>query len=188
MKHVFTSILLLLSLGCQTPEDRVSTTLFHAKPTREPYQKTMEKYSRETTVFSNYETLYMLNGTVFSTEFYEEFRKAVNERFLELNVLKDIQENATFFVSIFSPNNEYNDLSNKRIWEFNMQVGDKTYRSKLVKQIKEKESWYAFFPYINRWSSDFVISFEIPEGESIPSDSKFTLSLANAEAKTLMVW
>lgn len=188
MKYFFLFSLALCLLACETSEPKVSTTLFDVKPTYEPYQKVLNKNSRSTTVFSNYESLYMLNVAGFTPEFYDAFTSALKERLRSTDMLVDIRTNSSFFVSIFSPNEEYNDLSNPKLWEFILTVDGKEYKSKLVKKIKDREAWTSFFTFMNRWSNEFLIVFEIPETDGVPENAKRALSLSTSKVKTQMIW
>ncbi len=188
MKYLVCCLLLFSISGCQTPRTNhnVNTVAFTTNPEPPPYARSLRKYSRTTTVFSNYETLYMLNVTAFSTEFYEAFEKTQNERFLAMNMLKGLKKNACFFVSIYSPNEEYNNLTNSHLWEFVLNVGANKYSSISIKKVANKDAWYPFFPYINRWSSDYIISFEVPNSDEIKPP--MTLSLGTSQVKTVMEW
>lgn len=188
MKYFLSCSLFLSVLACETTEPKVSTTLYDMRSSYRPYQQVLNRNSRSATVFSNYESLYVLNVAGFTPEFYEAFSNALNERLRSSEMLKEIKSNSSFFVSIYSPNDEYNDLSNQKLWEFILSVDGKEYKSKLVKKVKDRDAWSPFFTFMNRWSNEFLVVFEIPEEDKAPEHAKRTLSLSNSKAKTQMIW
>lgn len=188
MKYLFHTALFLVLVACETTGPQVTTTLHNTKASYEPYEETMEKNSRSETVFANYEQLYVMNVAGFTTEFYDSFTNALNERLRSTAMLADIRVNSTYFVSIFSPDLEYNDLGNARLWEFILTVDGREYRSSIVRKIIDRDAWAPFFSFMNRWSNEYLIVFEVPESDQVPSDAKRTLTLANSKAKTEMVW
>jgi len=186
--HGITLASFLALSSCQTPEPeyKVSNTVFNIQDQDRPYEIVFKKHLRTTTVFFRYETLYILNAAFFSDALYDAFEKASRERFSSLNLLKNVNRNGSFVVSIFAPGDDYNDLSNDKVWEFSLKVDDKIYHAKTVKKIKDKYAWAPFFPFIDRWSTDFIISFDTPSDEVAIGDRQFALS--NSKAKTIMSW
>lgn len=177
-------------ISCQTGSENkeITTSFLETHKDQKPYNRVLEQYLRSTTVYYNYETLYMVSASMLSSPFYEALSRRVADHYQSTEVLKNFTVNATVFLSIYAPDYDLNDLANKRVWELFIEINGKKYPVKSVKKVKEKESWYAFFPYINHWTTDFIIIFDVPESEKLPPDSKFTFSMINSQTKTTMKW
>lgn len=182
------AITLALSLSsCDAPRSPVSNTVFDSMDSSPTYRNAFKGATQSTTIYSKYEKLYTINASFLSREFYSALRETMAERTTNMELLQTLRSNQSLMVSIFSPSEEFNDLSNSRLWDFTLTVNGVVYRAKTVTKIKEKESWYPFFPYISRWSSDFLIVFDIPDSETA-TNGPFTLTLGSSETKTLMTW
>ncbi len=179
-----------LLVACQTPElaTGVETVVYDLEPETRSYQDVLKKYLRSDTVFSNYETLYVLNVTAFLPEFQQAFKKMNEERFSELDLLKNIKSAPLFFVSIYSPHDDLNNLSNGKIWEFVLKVGIREFPVKVITKLNDKDTWSSFFPFINRWSSDYLLTFDIPDFDKSGAPDQLSLLLTNARAKTSISW
>ena len=185
----FTTILALLT-SCQSPEpvNGVQTVVYDMNQGTRSYQTVLKKYWRTETVFSNYETLYVLNVAAFLPEFQQAFKKVNDERFSGLDLLKNVKSRPSFFVSIYSPKDELTILTNDRIWEFVLKVGIREFPVKAVTKLKDKDAWSTFFPFVNRWSTDYLLSFDVPNIDQLTGESPISLMLSNAKAKTAIHW
>ncbi len=174
--------------ACETPiHNGVQTVVYEMDPGTQSYQEVFKKYWRSETVYSNYETLYMINVAAFYPEFTQALNKANIERFHGLKLLKGLS-NSTFFVSIYSPHDELNNLANTHIWEFVLKIGMLEHTAATVTKIRDKDTWGPFFPFSNRWTSDYLVSFDLKDAQTLSSDTPLSLSLTNSKAKTVMSW
>ena len=189
MKILILIISIFSFASCHTLEESsgVSTSFVH-KNEQKPYNQTLEKNLRTTTVYYNYETLYVVSASMLSSQFYEALSNRVRDHYQSMDVLKNFTINSTVFLSIFSPDYELNDVSNNRIWELFLEIDGRKYPVKSVRKVKEKGAWYSFFPYINNWTTDFIITFDIPESEKLPATSNFIFTMVNSQTRTTMRW
>lgn len=188
MKSLFIVFVIALSSACQTSDSSlISNTVYNAEKKNPNYQELFKKFSHSTTVYSNYETLYFLNVTALAPDFRESLKSAMAERGMVLDQEIVSQDNLSFLASIYSPNNDFNDMTDSRFWNFVLKINDKEIPMSSIKKIKNKPTWHSFITYINQWSFDYVISFKIPPTVQL-SGQKIDFVLANSEAKTLMTW
>lgn len=190
MRKIFWIYLCTFVLSnCQTPDHtpNVKTSKYASQNLEDWYQKAYENYTRNETVYYNYETLYTISATYFSTDFYSSFTSLKNEKYIGKEYRREIKAGKSFLISIFSPNNAYNKLKDEQLWTLRLDIEGKEYPVKTLKKIEQKNSWYVFFPYLNRWSSDFIVVFDVPE-EVFHSEQKVTLKLSNTKAHTEMKW
>ncbi len=188
MKIFLMSFVFAMLFACQTNEPNlISNTVYKVDKKDPSYQEVFKKYTHSTTVYSNYETLYFLNVTALLPDFREPLKEAMKARVMQLDKSIDSQDNLSFVVSIFSPNNDFNDMTDSRFWTFVLKVNDKEIPLNSIKKIKDKPSWHPYITYINQWSYDFLISFKIPSSVQIRGQ-KIDFVLANSEAKTIMTW
>ncbi len=93
---------------------------------------------------------------------------------------KSIKEMATqseFFLSFFVPNDRHDDLNLKKsVWRLLLTVDGKTYTGtarKLNQTYQELQQYYAFH---NRWSSAYIVSFDVPTATIEPLAKTFSIT------------
>ena len=100
-------------------------------------------------------------------------------------MMEGLKVNLGFFVSRFSPDFEFSKLEDSKRWECLLKIGDKEFRPTAIKYLKEKDRWYSFYPYVNRWSNEYLIIFSPPQDLGT---GPVVFSVANVLAKTVMTW
>lgn len=88
-------------------------------------------------------------------------------------------ESTEFFVSFFTPERKHSDLSsNKNIWKIFLEVNGQRFEGKATKVKSLLSEVQALYPYHNRWSVPYVISF--PVATSLVENKQATLTLTGA--------
>lgn len=88
-------------------------------------------------------------------------------------------ESTEFFLSFYTPERKYNDLSqNKTLWKMFLDVNGQRYEGKATKIKLLLTEVQAMYPYANRWSTPYIISF--PVATSLVENRRATLTLTGA--------
>lgn len=157
------------------------------------YYDILNRYTRESKVFRNFETVY----TVAATYLSPEFRAILAQRYEELYsqpqpVLEEATSKAGFFVTIYGPDKEAVDLTNAHLWSMLLQVKEQTIKPILVKRLSDKERWRPFFGNIHPWSHEFLVLFDTdsitPNDPSMVDKTSLSLVFASADAKVRFAW
>lgn len=157
------------------------------------YYDILMRYTRDTKVFRNFETIYTVSATYLSPE----FRALLAQRYEELfeqpqPVLEEATSKAGFFVSIYGPDRDTVDLTNNHLWSIFLQVKDQTIKPILVKRLSDKERWRPFFESIHPWSHEFLVLFDTasitPNDPSMVDKTSLTLTFASSDAKVHFNW
>lgn len=83
-------------------------------------------------------------------------------------------ENSEFFVSFFTPERKYADLSSSRnLWKIYLDVNGQRYEGKASKLKLSLNEIQALYPYHNRWSVPYVVTF--PIATSLAENKNVTL-------------
>jgi hypothetical protein len=135
------------------------------------YKDALKKWTRKTDVYNRFHTVMLVRATFFNIPFkyaYSmEYAKyyMLNRKAFKKMLKKSYSKAAKytkFFVSVYTPEKKYNDLdSNRSIWMIYL-VNNKS-QSVLPLEIKPSEQkkvfFKTFFPYITRWSRQYIIEF-----------------------------
>ena len=95
-------------------------------------------------------------------------------------------ENSEFFVSFFTPERKYADLSSSRnLWKIYLDVNGQRYEGKASKVKQSLTEIQALYPYHNRWSVPYVVTFPIATSlvENKNATLVFTGTVGSAELR-----
>lgn len=88
-------------------------------------------------------------------------------------------ENTEFFISFYTPERKHNDLSqNKTLWKIFLDVNGQRYEGKATKIKLLLTEIQALYPYHNRWSVPYIISF--PVATSLVENKRAVLTITGA--------
>jgi len=111
------------------------------------------------------------------TKYKEEKTKAISRH----------AENTEFFVSFYTPERKHNDLSqNKTLWKIFLDVNGQRYEGKATKVKLLLTEIQALYPYHNRWSVPYVISF--PVATSLVENKRAVLTVTGAISSAQLVF
>ncbi len=125
-------------------------------PSKESMNKSMQeddkyyasylRYNRTHTVYDNFETEFSISTTLLAPD----FRAAFSERYREVfggdrPFLEESNEKLGFFVTIYQPKQNKNELDKEGIWNISAQLSGQTFKPILIKNLSEKARWKLFF-------------------------------------------
>lgn len=85
-------------------------------------------------------------------------------------------QSTEFFVSLFTPERKHADLSStKNVWKIYLEVNGQRFEGKATKVKLLLSEIRALYPYHNRWSTPYIISF--PVATSLVENRPATLTL-----------
>ncbi len=157
------------------------------------YSIALTNATRSADIFRNFETKYLIRTTYLSPD----FRKAMSDRVQMLyeqtqSSFGEAQTKVGFFVSIFGPESEKIDLDDQKLWS--VIVETKNFRSTpiMIRKLKDKRRWQAFFPYVDKWSSEYFVLFDhpsfTPSAENLVEKVPLRLTFSNSDAKVVFTW
>lgn len=91
-----------------------------------------------------------------------------------------------FFVSIYTPERRHSDLSKtKNLWKIFLEIDGQRYEGKATKVKQLLTEVQALYPYHNRWSTPYIVNFQVPTAtvENRPATLTFTGAVGAAQLK-----
>lgn len=159
-----------------------------------PYFSELSNWTKEAYVIRDFETRYVVRVTYFAPKFRQEFETRVKRLFLDSNPkFANVAPKMGFFVSIFAPEPPAADIRDRNLWAMLLTSGTNRFTAERVEELSEdKRRWRPFFPYIDKWSREFLVIFDTPTYTPNSDDlvEKIGLSLAfsNADAEVTFVF
>lgn len=95
-------------------------------------------------------------------------------------------DTSEFFVSIYTPERRHSDLSKtKNLWKIFLEVDGQRYEGKATKVKQLLTEVQAIYRYHNRWSTPYIVSFQVPTAtvENRPATLTFTGAVGAAQLK-----
>jgi hypothetical protein len=154
------------------------------------YQPVLEKWSQSVRLFDQFQNQVELQAVLFT----EEMRQAYLDRWVKMRgdtfakTGLDVGGKLAVFVSIFTPQEDYLRLDNAALWTVRMSYGAQVIAPVMIRRLFDKALYTSFFPFINTWSSEYLIVFEPSVAESSPTmelpqqvSAQFLSGLASVE-------
>lgn len=189
IKASLTSLSIFLFVSCDHSQKTTEVVIHEDALSDETYATVLRQVTREASVYSNFETKLMIKVTYLS----DDFRMAFDKRYETLMEEKrfslgEADKKAGFFVSIFTPDQQKPDLDNSKFWTLILKhkTDQKRYPT-MVRHLSEKDRWKPFFPWLSRWSHEYLVLFDSARDVSVSPD-EFTLSLSNPDARVSLNW
>lgn len=110
-----------------------------------------------------------------------------NEQLYREERAKKINRNAEsteFFVSFFTPERKHSDLTKvKNVWKIFLEVNGQRYEGKASKVKLMLSEVQSLYPFHNRWSTPYVVSFPVATSliENKPATLTFTGAVGSAQ-------
>lgn len=131
------------------------------------YFPVFEKWTQEAHVYLDLQKRIDMYVTLLG----QDFRGAFSQRWQKLHGSSPFTlegnpaTHVGAFLSIYTPDRPYQRLDDAKVWTFELSLGDKKYIPMLVKRAAqkstEKVAFEGFFPYINSWSTEYFVLFEL---------------------------
>ncbi len=152
------------------------------------YQSLLEQKTRKVEVYNGLHNILTVQATWLDSQLSEALlsQSARNAQWNELlykeERSKKINKNAEsteLFVSLFTPERKHADLSKaKSIWKIFLEVNGQRYEGKALKIKLLLSEIQALYPYHNRWSTPYIVSF--PVATSLVENKPAILTLTSA--------
>lgn len=192
----FSWVLLLFAAfaaGCSTLKSE-NIELRDAPQDDRPYFLALEKATRSADIYRNFETDYKIQATLFSPEFKEALRERHKKLMLsDSSAFEETSTKLGFLVSIFAPDSNTIELANKTHWTVLASSGSNhDLQPIMMRKIEDKTRWKNYFHYLNKWTQEWLIVFDIPtvnpDAGKLVEAQKTTLTLATGDVKTTLTW
>jgi hypothetical protein len=157
------------------------------------FDQALSKASKTRSVFSDFETKFILTAVYISPEFRSAFANRLEKVYKKSDVeLGEIGPKAGFVVSLQVFDDTRADLTNPQHWTVVLNTKDGPIRPLLIKPLTDKERWRAFFPSVTQWSHDFLVVFDVPgvdaNAPKLVDKTPVSVTFANADAHVDLTW
>lgn len=193
LKFALSSVILVIS-GCFTSHSAMEIQNQPEVAEDLNYRIALENATRSANIYENFETKVIIHTTFLSHSFRQEFKNRLKTLYSQsTDQLDEAIDQSGFFVSIFTPDDKESDLDRPHLWAIYLQNGNTRIFPKLIKLLPEKKRWSPFFPYVHKWSKEFLILFSLSP-DSIMSDAKLlqneltSLTFSSSEIKMTIPW
>lgn len=188
--------LALLNLGTSSciSSDANKAEVKNVPEPNSSYSETLEKMTRNTTLYDHFETRFSVSITYLSPDFYSK----MNDRHQEVFLTQDeaLSQNSTklgFFVTIYTADSERMRLDLPDEWNISLKTkeSEEPVRPLIVKKIREKAKFKLFFPSIHNWSKEFLILFDQPPpslSEKLVDSQVLQLTIAGTQGQARLSW
>lgn len=164
---LFISTLVLQSCSSTTKANSPNLKLV----SESDYLQTIKRHARQQQVYSGLYNAIDMTGIVINTEVSEaevdqqarvfiwDENKYTQEK---IKAEEKLRKEAEFFVSFFTPDRKHDDLhKNKTLWKIFLDVDGKRLEGKVTKVKLLTEEIQSLYPFHNRFSTPYLISFPI---------------------------
>ena len=145
------------------------------------YHKVLSNYSRSAFVSDALDSKFRVYATFIS----EEFRSALQDRYLSLYEKSQelfSSQGTIFLVSLYTNDSTLSNLDDKKIWSIYLEQNGRRIDEYQITTISDKNRTRPFFDYINNWSREFILTFDTE------SSSKLQLFISNSDGKVKFSW
>lgn len=139
----------------------------------------MRKWSREAHVYESFQKKADATAVLLVDEVRQAYAARWQKLFANaggrLEGLKSSQVGV--FISYFSPNNNESALDDTALWSYGMALGAEKRPAEFISvtALPRKELFEPFFPFISRWTNEYLLIFD-SQGQAAPeSVEKFTV-------------
>lgn len=164
-----------------TPADRDTRVL-----TTEGYQGRIERYSPGNVeyagLYNNFEfKATLLNSNIREAivwkqgQYYQWNEAQKNEAREKSN--QEMSSQTKIFLAFFTPNPKNDNLdSDKTIWRIYLDAGGRRYEGKAVRVRLLLAEMQALYPYMTRWATPYMLTFDVPTAAIEKGKSSLTIT------------
>lgn len=181
-------------VGCTTTQGDVETAIPPEPLADEAYAPVYQKWHRKVSLVDQFQKRIDAQAVLFT----DDMRKAYAERWVRIRGDKEAEIEAlaggklAVFVSVFTPESDYLDLDNRQLWSHSLQVGAQGASPVAIKRLFSKSAFSPFFPFVNRWTADYLILFEASssslQGEGLVNAPQAIFQMRSALASIQFAW
>lgn len=174
-----------------------------AEITATEYPRVLKTWTRNAKIYDGFASKAFITATFHSPEFRRAFALAypdihghggnITRREL-VELAEGVEQYLNFFVSIYTANDKWNDLSQSdSIWRLTLKgAHGSTAAPVTVLPVQTDENLRAVYPYIGRFDKTYLVRFPLIDPLSrllIPTSSEgFAIQIASALGKTELQW
>jgi len=157
------------------------------------YEHLIQKFTRGTNQYSGFYQTFQADVTILNNEVQmaglkqrAHFLKwdAAQERTEREKVLQEASAYSKFFMRFFTPDRDNDDLhKGKSIWKVFLEYNGTRFEGKVTKPTAKAVELVTLYPYLDRFSTPYEVTFNVPMTTIQQGRSKFviTSSLGTAE-------
>jgi len=162
-------------------------------PSRSEYESVVKKFTVKTNQYSGFYQTFQADMTILTTEMqtaslrqrggFLQWDQAQYNKERE-KMLQESSAYAKFFLRFYSPEREYDDLhKGKSIWKVYLDYAGQRFEGKVKKSTDKFIELQTLYPYLDRFSTPYEITFSVPMStvEKGPVKVTLTSSLGSAE-------
>lgn len=183
-------LLSLIMLGCASQSNQVPQAIPDVPDSE--YKETLNKFSRHTQEYSGFHQTFGVNITLLNSAVNMmvlqrkghflgwEAERARQER---EKAFQEMSSYSKAFISFYSPENDYDDLNKANsIWNIYLEVNGQRYKGEVKKDKSKFAELIKLFPYVDRFRTPYIVTFEVPMSvvEQHTSTVTLTSSLGTA--------
>jgi hypothetical protein len=184
----FANVFLILSFLLFSCASRLTTPAGIPEISAPDYENLIESKTRKIEVYEGLYNKLTIQGTWLDSRVTEatlshraRLQQWTEEKYKEekTKAISKHTESTEFFVSFYTPERRHNDLAqNKTLWKIFLDVNGQRYEGKATKVKLLLTEIQALYPYHNRWSTPYVLSF--PVATSLVENRNAVLTLTGA--------
>jgi len=187
------AFLTMLAIGCAGSPTKSTNGIEAMGSTA--YAGLVKKHTAKTDQYSGFYQTFQADMTILTSELQTETLKQ-RAQFMQWDqktyqgerdkMLQEAAAYSKFFLRFFSPDHEYDDLhKGKTIWKVYLDYGGSRFEGKVRKMSDKYVELQNVFPHLDRFSTPYEITFNVPMTTIENGASKVTLtsSLGSAEFK-----
>jgi hypothetical protein len=175
-------------LGCASSGGEVRSEVPPQAASDSVYAETLEKWHRSDSVYSLFQKKIQVHGVLLTTDFRKAYLERVSRiRGDAVNALDEsVGRRLGVFVSLTTPDYAYENLDDKRLWSVSLRYGKTQIHAPDVRPLSEKTPLTPFFPFVNQWSREFLVTFDANSTGELPDS--VLLSLKSALVAVDLEW
>jgi hypothetical protein len=189
MKKIILLVCLISSSGCI--RNGVLVEKNEPLASDDAYLQAYHHTTRSVKVYVDFETKYTMTVTFIDKDFQKALATRIKNLLMEdVPALTEAGGKTAFFISAFGPEDRAMDINDPQLWNMILKVKDKEFRPSNIQRLGLKERWVSYFPAINKWTTEYLITFDAQTtgGAELVKQDPLELKIANADAKVTLEW
>lgn len=148
--------------ACTTASSNTRTVVPPGPMDDVEYSAVLLKWTKEAKVIDHFQKQVDFNAVLLT----DEMRRAYVARHARLRgdasaAIEDMNGGKLgMIVSIFTPDSGYEDLSDRSVWSVSLRAGAQSVTNVQVRRLSNKTVLEPYFPFVNRWTNDYLLVFE----------------------------
>jgi hypothetical protein len=180
--------------ACTSTKGDVTAAIPPEPLSDDAYAPVYDKWFRKVSLVDQFQKRLDASAVLFT----DDMRKAYAERWVRIRGDREAEIEAlaggklAVFVSVFTPETDYLDLDNSQLWSHSLQLGAQGASPVAVKRLFAKSAFSPFFPFVNRWTSDFLVLFDASssslQGAGLVNAPQASFQMRSALASLEFTW